>query len=113
MIVKKSTTNEYVMLIYPANKKLSWSKVKKCELVGKKFEKADQQIEEIIKVKQGGIPPFPFLFNMKGVMDERVTKKESVAFNAGMTTRSVVMRGKDLPTGDCVLADICEGDAEG
>lgn len=36
MIVKKGT-GEYIMLVYPASLKLSWSKVKKIELVGKKF----------------------------------------------------------------------------
>jgi prolyl-tRNA editing enzyme YbaK/EbsC (Cys-tRNA(Pro) deacylase) len=36
MIVKKSN-GEYVMLIYPASRKLSWAKVKKLDAVGKKF----------------------------------------------------------------------------
>jgi len=33
------------MLIYPANRKLSWPKVKKVECVGKKFERAEQGID--------------------------------------------------------------------
>ena len=62
----------------------------------------------MLKVKQGGIPPFPTLFGMKGVIEERLLKGEMVAFNAGMTTRSIIMKTQVLPTKDCIMADICE-----
>lgn len=64
MIIKKPD-DTLVMLIYPADKKLSWGKVKKIPIVGKKFERADK----FDKVRQGAVPPFPKLFNMSGVLD--------------------------------------------
>lgn len=107
MIVCKPK-GEQVMLIYPAHRKLSWTKVKKVEAVGKKFERAEQGIEEKLHVRPGGIPPFPSLFGIKGVIDQRLLENETIAFNAGMTTRSVIMKAAELPLADCTTADICE-----
>lgn len=43
MLIRKDNA-ELIMLIYPANLKLSWSKVKKIPAIGKKFERADQDM---------------------------------------------------------------------
>jgi Ala-tRNA(Pro) deacylase len=44
----------------------------------------------------GAVPPFGNLFGLPVLLDEELTEREEVAFNAGSNTVSIVMRADDL-----------------
>ena len=47
------------LLVYRANRKVSWSKLRKLEGVGKKGAMCNEQDVLTLGVKPGGVPPFP------------------------------------------------------
>jgi len=63
-------------------------------------EKCDFESPEIIKERFGliigGVPPFGNLLNLETFFDEKIAQLETVAFNCGLRTESIVMKGKDL-----------------
>ena len=63
--------NQLILLIYRANQKVSWKKIRKIPEIGKKAQMATE--EEVVKlgVKPGGVPPFPNMIGVKGVLDEK------------------------------------------
>ena len=65
--------------------------------VGEKCEFEDPSvIEEHFGLIIGGVPPFGNLLNLENYFDEGIKGLEQVAFNCGLQTESVVMKGKDL-----------------
>jgi nondiscriminating aspartyl-tRNA synthetase len=67
------------------------------QIVGEKCEFEDPAIiEERFGLKIGGVPPFGNLLNIDNYFDEEVIKYETVAFNCGLTTESIIMKSKDL-----------------
>jgi prolyl-tRNA editing enzyme YbaK/EbsC (Cys-tRNA(Pro) deacylase) len=45
---------------------------------------------------------------MKTFIDKKLLINEKIAFNAGMRTRSIIMKSSDLPLKDSQLEDLCE-----
>ena len=42
-------------------------------------------------LKPGGVPPFPVLLNIKGIIDKKFCGIKNVAFNAGHKSKSIIM----------------------
>jgi nondiscriminating aspartyl-tRNA synthetase len=65
-------------------------------------EKCDFEDPEVIKERFGliigGVPPFGPLLNVETFFDSSIEKLDIVAFNCGLPTESIVMKGKDLIT---------------
>jgi nondiscriminating aspartyl-tRNA synthetase len=81
----------------PSHLKLDMKAV--ADVVGEKCEFEDPQIiMERFGLAVGGVPPFGVLLNIETFFDEEIKKLEKVAFNCGMPTQSIVMKGADLIT---------------
>lgn len=67
------------------------------ELVGEKCEFEDPAvILERFGLEIGGVPPFGHLINLETFFDEKIQKLDRVAFNCGLLTESIMMKGEDL-----------------
>lgn len=98
--------NQLVLLIYRANRKVSWKKIRKIALVGKKAQMATE--EEVLKlgVKPGGVPPFPHMIGLKGILDDKFKEVDMMAFNAGHKCKSIIMKTSDFPLEDIAVCEI-------
>lgn len=59
-----------VLLVYRAHLKVSWKKLRKLECVGKKGQMASEEDVQKLGVKPGGVPPFPNMLEIKGIVDK-------------------------------------------
>ncbi len=67
------------------------------ELVGEKCEFENPEvILERFGLKIGGVPPFGNLMNLETWFDDKIPSLDRVAFNCGLLTESVIMKGEDL-----------------
>mmetsp|Transcript_11480 Transcript_11480/g.13179 ORF Transcript_11480/g.13179 Transcript_11480/m.13179 type:complete len:166 (+) Transcript_11480:92-589(+) len=84
-----SRKGELGLFVCSASKKIDFKKVK--TLLGKKsqFAKADK-LMEVTKCVPGAVPPFGSLFNIKTYCDPSLLAQDSINFNAGLKTKSVV-----------------------
>jgi prolyl-tRNA editing enzyme YbaK/EbsC (Cys-tRNA(Pro) deacylase) len=66
------------------------------------LEKCDFEDPSVILerfgIKIGGVPPFGNLLHMETFFDERIKSLTRVAFNCGLRTESIIMKGNDLIT---------------
>ncbi|MBI2356962.1 aspartate--tRNA ligase [Candidatus Dojkabacteria bacterium] len=96
MIVRsKEYRNRYVMFVLSADKQLSLEKV--ATTLGEEFEIAPaKDVEAYTGLKVGSIPPFARLLKMDLYFDKAMYTKDTVAFNCGLRTASIIMKGSDL-----------------
>lgn len=97
-----------LLLLYRADRKLSWSKLRKVELLGKKSRMCQAEEVEQLGVLPGAVPPFAALLGVSGIVDSRFREQEKMAFNAGLQGKSVVMNTVDFPFEQMHEADITE-----
>lgn len=95
LILKGKNSKKNYQFNIPSHLKIDMKIV--AELVGEKceFEEASVILERF-GLHVGGIPPFGNLMNLDTFFDNSISKLEKVAFNCGMSTESIVMKGKDL-----------------
>ena len=48
-------------------------------------------------VRPGGVPPFSQLLGVKGLVDKKFRDEKMVAFNAGLQSKSIIMKTEDFP----------------
>ncbi len=53
-------------------------------------------VKKIAGVSIGAVPPFGNLFGVQIYIDKSVTANDEIAFNAGLHTKSIIMKSKDL-----------------
>lgn len=56
-----------------------------------------EEVEHIAGVKIGSVPPFGLRTEIKTYLNQELTENEYVYFNGGSHSKSIRMRGKDLP----------------
>ena len=59
------------LLLYRANRKVSWSKLRKVEVLGKKSRMCNEEEVHKLGVLPGGVPPFSHLLGVKGIFDSK------------------------------------------
>lgn len=90
----KNTKKNYQFNIL-SHQKLDMKAV--AELVGEKCEFEDPAvILERYGLEIGSVPPFGRLINLDTFFDQQIQDKERVAFNCGLLTESIIMKGQDL-----------------
>lgn len=95
LILKGKNTKKNYHFNIPSHLKLDMKAV--AESVDEKCEFEDQEvIKERFGLIVGGVPPFGQLLNLETFFDEGIQALHTVAFNCGLPTESIVMRGKDL-----------------
>ncbi|NCT56023.1 hypothetical protein GW755_04240 [bacterium] len=95
-LVIKVDKQNFALFVMPANKQLSWKKLKE-ELGFKKPRMATiEEVENLTKCKVGGVPPFGNLMGLTTYFDKGIEDIKSVNFNAGLRTHSVNLKSNDL-----------------
>lgn len=96
------------LLLYRADRKISWSKLRKVELLAKKSRMCSEEEVKKLGVLPGAVPPFAALLGVPGIIDSRFKEVKSMAFNAGLQGKSIVMSTEDFPTHELHEYDITE-----
>jgi len=93
-IILRSKGN-FLLCILPGNGKIDLKKLR--QIINKNSLSLAAR-EEIIKVANcvpGEVPPFGNIFNIKTYVDKSLLKNEEIAFNAGLMTKSIIMKTED------------------
>jgi prolyl-tRNA editing enzyme YbaK/EbsC (Cys-tRNA(Pro) deacylase) len=59
-------------------------------------------------VQPGAVPPFAHLLGVPGIVDSKFKEVKSMAFNAGLQDKSIVMSTEDFPFNEMSEYDITE-----
>ncbi len=95
LILKGKNTKKNYQFNLPSHLKLDMKAVS--ELAGEKCEFEDPAvILERFGLHVGGVPPFGSLLNLETFFEEKIKTLNKVAFNCGLPTESIVMKGGDL-----------------
>lgn len=95
LILRGKQTKKNYQFNIPSHLKLDMKAV--ADIVGEKCEFEDPEvIKERFGLIVGGVPPFGSLLNIDTFFDEHIKELQSVAFNCGLATESILMKGSDL-----------------
>ncbi len=95
LILRGKSTKKNYQFNLPSHLKLDMKVIEK--LVGEKCEFEDPAvILERFGLGIGGVPPFGELLNLETFYDEKIQSLSRVAFNCGLLTESIIMKGEDL-----------------
>lgn len=95
ILVRGKKTKSNFQFNIPADKKLDMKAVS--QAVGEKCEFEDPKIiEERFGLEIGGVPPFGNLIDIDNYFDLELQEKKRIAFNAGLSTESILMNSSDL-----------------
>ena len=107
-LVLRSEGN-FLMCVLPANRKLSFRKVKEIIRSRKLSFATPEEVKKVTNCVVGGVPPFGNLFNIPLYIDKNLLNNETIDFNAGLQTVSIEIGSKDLVrTSRGILMDITE-----
>jgi Ala-tRNA(Pro) deacylase len=81
----------FVMIVLPADRKLSSKAVRKGEGVKSLRFASREEVEQLTALAPGSIPPFGSLFGLETWCDERLSEHPRINFNAGDHTISISM----------------------
>lgn len=94
LIVK--TKQGFLMLVMPANLRMSGSKLKKHLGVKEIRFATPEEVETLTDgVQVGGVPPFGNIFNLKVLADPKLFQNERIVFNAGDRSYSIGLKSID------------------
>ncbi|CAI2382138.1 unnamed protein product [Moneuplotes crassus] len=92
----KKLNSVYFLCVMSAAEKINWKLIK--EIIGTKKLKL-ATVEEVLTqtgCAVGGVPPFGSLFNVHTYVDNSLVEQgETISFNAGLKTRSILMKTED------------------
>lgn len=85
-----------ILIVLSASDKLDNNEFKKQFNVKDLRMATKEEVEKISTTEIGAVPPFGNLFNTKVYVDKELLKNSEIAFNAGMRTKSVIMKTSDF-----------------
>lgn len=87
--------NKYIMAVISADRKIDSKKLK--DLSGAKYLEfaKSEDVKKLTGLEIGSIPPFGNLFGLQVYLDVSLSENETIAFNAGSHTDSILMRYSD------------------
>ncbi len=95
LILRGKNSKKNYQFNLPAHLKLDMKLIS--DLVGEKCEFEDPAIIlERFGLIIGGVPPFGNLMNLETFFEEKIQTMGPVAFNCGLITESILMKGEDL-----------------
>jgi nondiscriminating aspartyl-tRNA synthetase len=95
IILKGKSSKKNYQVNIPAHLKLDMKAV--ALEVGEKCEfESPEVIQERFGLTVGGVPPFGSLIDLENIFDHKIKELEEVAFNCGLPTESIKVKGKDL-----------------
>ncbi|MEK6936857.1 MAG: YbaK/EbsC family protein [Nanoarchaeota archaeon] len=87
---------QFFLCVLPGNERID---LKKLRLIITKKSLSLATKEEVLKVTNcvpGEVPPFGNIFKIKTLVDKSLLRNEEIAFNAGLMTKSIVMKTQDF-----------------
>ncbi|MCL5676261.1 MAG: OB-fold nucleic acid binding domain-containing protein [Patescibacteria group bacterium] len=95
-----------LMVVLPADRKVDFKKLKaSCQIKDLKMASAEE-VKKIAGVEIGAVPPFGNLMETPLYLDKNLAKENEIVFNAGMHTKSILMKYSDyLKAANPVLGD--------
>lgn len=96
----------FLMCVLPGNKKIDLNKVR--IILGKKRISlaTPEEVKKVTGCEIGSVHPFGNLCGLSLYVDRSLLKEEYIAFNAGLLTRSIRMKGEDyLKLGGATIED--------
>lgn len=94
MVVKSK--DQYFLLVLPANKRISWKKVKTVLGVKDIRFATEEEAEKVTQVQMGSVPPFGNILQLPTFFDSEILKIDQLNFNPGSRRHSISMKSKDL-----------------
>jgi Cys-tRNA(Pro)/Cys-tRNA(Cys) deacylase len=85
-----------ILIVVPGNKKVDTNAFKKAFKVRDIRFATPAEVLELVGIEIGAIPPLGKALELKSYFDKAIGEKDKVAFNAGLHTVSVFMKGSDL-----------------
>ncbi len=95
-MVLKTLEGLFSLVLLPADRKVDMRLIAGLEHTPSVFMASPDELMKATGCRAGAVPPFGHKNRMKTYMHMAVLENEWVNFNAGMRTRSVRMKAKDL-----------------
>ncbi len=95
-----------LMIVVPADKKLSFSKAKKALGIKDLRMATPEEVLATLGVEIGSVPPFGNLEGLALYVDQTLSQNEEIVFNPGVHVKSIIIRYTDYLT----LANPTTGD---
>jgi prolyl-tRNA editing enzyme YbaK/EbsC (Cys-tRNA(Pro) deacylase) len=89
LICRLRDNNIFFMCVLSSDRKVDWEKIS--SIVGHSATLADaERVNDLTGCIPGGVPPFGSIFNLPTYVDNSILAQESINFNAGLKTFSVL-----------------------
>ncbi|MBI2671574.1 hypothetical protein HYX16_01440 [Candidatus Woesearchaeota archaeon] len=85
----------FLLCVLPGNERIGLKKLRMIINQKSLSLAAKEEVKEVTKCVPGEVPPFGNIFNIKTYADRSLLKNEEIAFNAGLMTRSIIMKTED------------------
>jgi len=86
----------FIQAVISAAKELDTEKLKKILDVKNIALASADDVKKIAGISIGAVPPFGNLFGVHVYLDKSIMENDEVAFNAGLHTKSIIMKATDL-----------------
>jgi len=94
--IRKNETNSIVMVVIPGDKKMDSKNLRKLLRAKDVRFISPEKVLELTGVQVGGVPPLGNIWSIPMIMDSGIFENETIAFNAGDRSVTVIMKSKDL-----------------
>ena len=85
-----------ILLVVAADRRIDTKSFKKLYAVKDLRMATPEEVARMTGLQIGSIPPFGNVLNLSTYIDESVTENQTIAFNAGSHTTSVLMSSRDF-----------------
>ena len=84
-----------ILIVLPCSRKLDFKLFKKLYTIKDLRFATPEEVKILTSLEIGAIPPLGYLFNLPTYVDEKLGENNTIAFNAGDRTKSVIMSYSD------------------
>jgi len=95
-MVMKTLEGSFFLTLVPADRKVDMRLMAKLEGASSVFMATPEEVMKLTGCMVGAVPPFGHKTRLRTYMHRAILENEWVNFNAGVRTRSVRMKAKDL-----------------
>ena len=95
-MVLKTLEGNLLLVLIPADRRVDMKKMAELEKTSYVSLASPEEVFGLTGCRLGAVPPFGHKTKLKTYMHKAILENEQVNFNAGLRTRSVRMRSKDL-----------------
>jgi Ala-tRNA(Pro) deacylase len=88
--------NQPIQVVLPGHRRIDNARVRAVVATRTLRFATPEELWTLTGCVPGAVPPFGNLFGLPVLVDEALTAREEIAFNAGSNTRSIIMRAEDF-----------------